>query len=152
MELRLSRGDDSGAASVSGYRLLPHAAHVMVSAWAPTVEGCLAQAVRAAVSSFATVRTTRPQRMVAFACDPGPEPQLLVDLLEEAIYVMDAYDAVPVQVAVARTGDGGLVGEFGVAARSDVEQVGPPPRAVSRHGLRFARDDETWRCQVAIDV
>jgi SHS2 domain-containing protein len=136
----------------SGYRLQPHTADVIVSAWAPTVEGCLAQAVRGLVSCFADIRTARPERLVAFICDPGPDSELLVQVLEEAIYLADAQDVVPVQVAVARTGDGGLVGEFGVAARSDVALVGPAPKAVTRHELRLERDDSTWRCQVVIDV
>lgn len=44
--------------------MLPHTADVMVSAWAPTVEGCLAQAVRGMVSCFADIRTVRPERLV----------------------------------------------------------------------------------------
>ena len=89
---------------------------------------------------------------MAFVCDPGPDSELLVQVLEEAIYLVDAHDMVPVQVTVARTRDGGLVGEFGVAARSDVALVGPAPKAVTRHELRLERDDSTWRCQVVIDV
>jgi SHS2 domain-containing protein len=141
-----------GAMAPSGFRLLPHTADVMVAAWAPTVEDCLAQAVRGLVSCFAAVRATRPHRLVAFVCDPAPESELLVELLEEAIYVIDVHDVVPVQVAVARTAEGGLVGEFGVAERADVELVGPAPKAVTRHDLRFARDGSTWRCEVIVDV
>jgi protein archease len=141
---------DGGARS--GYQLLPHTADVMVSAWAPTVEGCLAQAVRGLVSCFADIRTVRPESLVAFVCDPGPDSELLVQLLEEAIYLVDAQDVVPVQVAVARTGDGGLVGEFSVAARSDVALVGAVPKAVTRHELRLERNESTWRCQVVVDV
>jgi SHS2 domain-containing protein len=107
--------DAIASAGRSGYQLLPHTADVMVSAWAPTVEGCLAEAVRGMVSCFADIRTVRPERLVAFVCDAGPASELLAQVLEEAIYLVDAQDVVPVQVAVARTGDGGLVGEFGVA-------------------------------------
>jgi SHS2 domain-containing protein len=152
MSLHDSLDDDASSACASGYALLPHTADVMVAAWAPTVEDCLAQAVRAMVSSFARVGTAPPQHMVAFECPPGPEVELLVDLLEQAIYVIDMYGSVPVQVAVARTKDGGLIGEFGVAACSDVEQVGSPPKAVTRHGLRFARAGAAWRCEVIVDV
>lgn len=139
-------------AGASGFRLLPHTADVMISAWAPTVEGCLAEAVRGLVSCFAEVRDARPLRLVAFVCDPGPASELLVELLDEAIYVIDTQDVVPVQVAVAATADGGLIGEFGVAARSDVTVMGPAPKAVTRHGLRLERDDSTWRCEVVVDV
>lgn len=71
--------------ATSGYKLLPRTAEVIVAAWAPTVEGCLAQAVRGLVSGFADTRSMRPQQMVAFVCDPGLDDELLVELLEEAI-------------------------------------------------------------------
>ena len=130
-------GTSQGLPSESGFRLLPHTADVMVAAWAPTVDGCLAEAARGLVSSFADVARggARSARSTSPA-SPGPEPELLVELLEEVIYVVDAEDAVPVQVAVARTAEGGLVGEFGVVDRSTVEAVGPAPKAVTRHGLR----------------
>lgn len=138
---------------MAGYELLPHTADVMISAWAPTAEGCLAQAVRGMVACFADVHRVRPTRLVGFSCDPAPDPELLVELLEETIYLLDTADAVPVQVAVARTGDGGLVGEFGVAAHAQVPTVGPAPKAVTRHGLRFGpADGEGWRAQVVVDV
>jgi SHS2 domain-containing protein len=148
----MSHSEGDAALAPSGHRLLPHTADVMVSAWAPTVEGCLAQAVRGMVSCFAEIRNARPQRMIPFVCEPALESELLVELLEEAIYVIDAQDAIPVQVAVARTAEGGLVGEFGLAARADVELIGPAPKAVTRHGLRFGRDGPIWRCEVIVDV
>ena len=148
----MSSREKNGVTAASGYRLLPHTADVMVSAWAPTVEDCMAQAVRGLVSCFAQTRAARPQRLVPFACDPAPQSELLVEVLEEAIYMIDAHDAVPVQVSLVRTPDGGMVGEFGVAARADVELIGPAPKAVTRHNLRFARDGSTWRCEVIIDV
>jgi SHS2 domain-containing protein len=144
--------EQGGSMASSGHRLLSHTADVRVSAWAPTVEDCLAEAVRGLVSCFAEVQAAHPQRLVAFACEPAPESELLVELLEEAIYVIDAHDAVPVQVAVARTAEGGLVGEFAVADRADVALVGPAPKAVTRHDLRFAQDGSVWRCEVLVDV
>jgi protein archease len=136
----------------SGYELLPHTADVVVSAWAPTAERCLTEAVRGLVACFADVRHARSDRAVAFTCDPGPESELLVELLEEVIYLVDAHDVVPVQTAVASTAEGGLVGEFGVAPLTGVDLAGPAPKAISRHGLRFERHDGTWRCSVVVDV
>ena len=62
--------EQSGPAS--GYKVLPRSAEVIVAAWAPTLEGCVAQAVRGLVSNFADVRAVRPQNLVAFVCDPSP--------------------------------------------------------------------------------
>jgi SHS2 domain-containing protein len=141
-----------GEADRAGFELLPHTADVMISSWGSTVEDCLGAAVRGLVSSFADVRAAEEQRTVSFACDPGGEPELLARLLEEVVFVVDAYDVVPVRVSMARTGDGGLAGEFGMVERGAVTVVGPAPKAVTRHGLRCDRVDSTWRCQVVIDV
>jgi SHS2 domain-containing protein len=138
--------------SGSGYELLPHTADVLLSVWAPTMEGCLVEAVRAMVAAFAEVREVRPVRMVGFTCDPAPAAELLVAVLEEAIYLIDTEDVVPVVVAVARGGEGGLVGQFGVADRGEVPIVGPAPKAVTRHGLGLAPAGECWRGEVVIDV
>ena len=102
--------------------------------------------------AFASVREATPSHVVAFTCDPAPEPELLVELLEEVIYVVDAQDVIPVEVAVSRTAEGGLVGEFGVVDRSTVETLGPAPKAVTRHGLRFEHTDSLWHCQAIVDV
>jgi hypothetical protein len=72
---------------------------------------------------------------MAFRCDPGTDAELLLELLEEAIYLVDTHDAVPVRASVARTSDGALAGKSGVAARSDVALAGPLPNAVTRHRL-----------------
>lgn len=136
----------------SGYMLLPHTADVMVSAWGPTAETCLAESVRGMIACFADTRASRPDRTIAFVCDPGPDSELLVELLEEVIFLIDAHDVVPVQVAIARTTEGGLVGEFGVTPLSAVELIGSAPKAVTRHGLRFERLGPTWRSTVVVDV
>lgn len=135
-----------------GYELLPHTADVMISAWGSTVEDCLAEAVRGLVALVADVRAARPQRLVGFACDPAPESELLVELLDEVIFWLDTEDVVPAAVALARTTEGGLVGEFGVVPLAEVPVVGAAPKAVTRHGLRWEHTDGQFRCQVVIDV
>jgi SHS2 domain-containing protein len=135
-----------------GYELLPHTADLMLSAWGPTTEDCLAEAARALVASLADVREARPHRLVGFEIDPAPEPELLVQLLEEVIYLLDTEDVVPAAVGVALTSRGGLVGEFGVVPLAEVPVVGQAPKAVTRHGLRWERDGDQVRCQVVIDI
>jgi SHS2 domain-containing protein len=134
-----------------GHRVRPYPAGVLISAWAPTAEDCLAEAVRAVLGCFADVHRAVPSRLLAFACDPAPAPDLLLDVLGEVISLIEAYQ-VPVQVAVASTGDGGLVGEFGVVDRSALTPVGPAPRSVRTQELFFERQDGAWRCQVAVEV
>jgi SHS2 domain-containing protein len=142
----------AGHRGESGHELLPHTADVVVSAWGPTAELCFAEAVRGLVACFADVRHPSPDRAVPFNCEPAADSELLVQLLEEVIYLVDVHEVVPVRAAVARTAEGGLVGEFGVVALSSVDLVGPAPKAISRHGLRFAQGGAGWQCAVIVDV
>jgi SHS2 domain-containing protein len=132
--------------------LLPHTADLAVEAWAQTREECLAEAVRGLVASFADATGVAAQRRVSFGCPPGPDVELLVCALEEVIYLLDARDAVPVDVHLARAPDGGLSGHFDVVDRAVVKQVGPAPKAVTRHGLDLSPDADGWRCAVTVDV
>jgi SHS2 domain-containing protein len=124
----------------------------MVSAWDSTVEGCLAETVRGLVSIVADIGGLDPYRTVPFSFDPAPDADLVVALLDEVIFVLDTEDAVPVGVTMTRREDGGVTGEFGVVDRAGVSVVGPVPKAVTRHGLRFEHDDSTWQCEVVVDV
>jgi len=138
--------------SDSGYELLPHTADIVVSAWGPTAERCVAEAVRGLVASFADVGRVLPDRAVSFTCSPGPGSELLVEVLEEVIYLADVQDVVPVHTSVAHTADGGLIGVFGVAPLSSVDLAGPAPKAISRHDLRFEQRDAGWTCSAVVDV
>jgi Uncharacterized conserved protein len=142
----------TGDGTASGFQLMPHTADVMVTAWGSTLEDCLTEAAHGLVSSFAEVADVAPEDRVEFTCQPGPESELLVELLDEVIYAIDAWDVVPVRIDVRRTGEGGLAGEFGVVERGNVHVVGPAPKAVTRHDLSVEQQDAQWRCRVVVDV
>lgn len=143
---RIARGD-------AGHRQVPHTADVTIEAWAPTREECLAETVGGLVASFAdTAGVAVPGRRVAFACPAAPDTELVVHLLEEVIYLLDAQDFVPVDVVVDLAPDGGVTGHFEVVDRVDVRQVGPAPKAVTRYGLNLSPDAGVWRCTVTVDV
>ena len=70
------------ARGLSGSRSVPHEADVRIEAWAPTREGCIAQAVHGAVRTFldpagATAGTAR-----SFHLEDGDDKDLLVAVLE----------------------------------------------------------------------
>jgi len=148
----LARHEQQTGEAASGFQLMPHTADVMVSAWGSTLEGCLTEAAHGLVASFAEVSDAAPEDRVEFTCEPGPESELLVELLDEVIYAIDAWDVVPVRIDVRRTDEGGLAGEFGVVERGHVRVVGPAPKAVTRHDLSVEQVDSGWRCRVVVDV
>jgi len=141
----------AGAAN-SGYRLAPHTADLMIEAWAPTRDECLAEAARGLVASFVDVTGAVAERTVRSACTPRPDTELLVWLLEEVIYLVDTQDAVSIRTSVKQAADGGMVGEFEVVDQTAVQPVGATPKAVTRHGLSFGEQAGVWRCIVTIDV
>ena len=73
-------------------------------------------------------------------------PALLVDLLEELIYLADTEGFVPdrAQVELAATLRVRLEGR-----RTEIE---PLVKAATYHGLELARHGETWQARVVLDV
>ncbi|GAA0679359.1 archease [Kitasatospora atroaurantiaca] len=138
----------------SGHRSVPHTADLTIEAWAPTREECVAEAVRGMVGSFAEfapspeepVTTTRE---CALTAETGE--QLLVAVLEEVVYRMEAMGELPIEVVVTPTVGGALV-RFTMVESTTAEQVGAVPKAVSLHGLRLVPGPHGWVCGVTLDV
>lgn len=143
-----------GAADVpvAGHRVLPHTADVMIEAWGPTRVSCLEEAVRALVESFADISDVSATELMPVSIDPADSEELFVSLLEEAVYIVDVFGAVPVGVRVEETEDGSLAGFFDVAPAARVRVVGAAPKAISRSGLSVVGDDRGWSCRVTVDV
>ncbi|MFI6825025.1 archease [Micromonospora sp. NPDC050187] len=135
-----------------GHRRVPHTADVRVEAWAPTREGCLAEAVAAVVESFADVGGAAPTGTAGFDVPAGRDEDLLVGLLDEVVFRLETEGTLPVAAEVADTGDGGLRVRWRTVGTDTVELVGAVPKAVSLHGLRFDRDPTGWSCAVTLDV
>ncbi|HZG06184.1 MAG TPA: archease [Streptomyces sp.] len=139
------------AAPRGGHRGVPHTADLRVEAWAPTREECLAQAVRGLCESFLdlTGATGVRRRDVVVLADSDED--LLVALLDEVVYWLDAQDEVPVGVELTAV-PGGLRAGLDMADAGSLPATGAAPKAVTLHGLSFGRGPEGWRCSVTLDV
>jgi SHS2 domain-containing protein len=136
-----------------GHRTVPHTADLRIEAWAPTREECLAEAVRGLVDSFVDAAGVRPRRTAGRHLAAGSDEDLLVAVIDEVIYRLDADGEVPVAVAVQRVGDGGIDLVVSLADVDTVEIVGAAPKAASLHELRCAPDPAgQWACSVTVDV
>ncbi len=136
-----------------GHRTVPHTADLRVEAWAPTREECLAEAVRGLVESFADVGGARPRRSAERHLTAGPDEDLLVAVVDEVIYRLDADGEVPVSVEVRRVHDSGVDLVMSLAAVEAVEIVGAAPKGASLHELRCEADSAgRWSCGVTVDV
>lgn len=146
-------------ASPAGHRTVPHTADLRIEAWAPTREECLAEAARGLVGSFAA---TAGRRAAAGRPAGGrarrhvtarPDQDLLVAVIDEIIYRLDADGQVPVSVTARRARDGGVVVSFRLIPVAEAEIIGAAPKAASLHDLRCARDAAgRWSCAVTVDV
>lgn len=135
-----------------GFEVLPHTADTAFAAWGPTRAACFAQAVRALVASFAEITNASAEGRHAIAFAPGADDDLLVDLLDEVIYLLDARGLVPVGADLQDGEDGGLTGELELAPVAAVRPAGAVPKAITYHGLEVEQRPQGWRCRVTVDV
>jgi len=136
-----------------GHRTVPHTADLRVEAWGPTREACLAEAVRGLVDSFAVVAAARPRHTAERRFTASSDEDLLVAVIEEVIYRLDADGEIPVTAAVRPAPDGGVVLTLPLADVHEAEITGAVPKAASLHDLHCAPDAAgRWSCGIIIDV
>ncbi|MER7757510.1 archease [Kitasatospora sp. NPDC097643] len=140
----------------SGHRTVPHTADLRVEAWSPTAEGCIGELVSALVGSFADLSGAPILGERACTVEAVSDPDLLVGVLEEVVYRMDADGELPVALTLEpiRGLDGArsLRVRFRMADAAGAVQIGAVPKAVSRHDLRLSAGPEGWTCGVTVDV
>lgn len=136
----------------TGHRLLPHTADVMIEVWGATWEDCLAEATRALTACFVDTSAVGATTTVPVAFAAAGEEDLLVRVLDEAIFLLDAQGVVVVDAQLERSGDGGLRGSFRTAPADAVTPTGSVPKGVALHGLSVRRRADGWRCRFTVDV
>lgn len=141
----------SGSQRWAGHRTLPHTADARVEAWAPTREECIAEAVHGVVACFVDTADAVSDQAHRFCIDEREDSDLLVEVLNEVIYVLDTTGHVPADVRLSRTATGVEV-EFGLVDVGDLPRVGAVPKGVSLHELLMKRTGQGWTCLVMIDV
>ena len=138
-------------ASERGHLLRAHTADEILEAWGPSREVCLEEAVLALVDSVAQLEHAAWwwHRQVELS---GTDEEILVALLEEVIFHLDAHDAVPVLVMVQRHGDD-VIAHLWMTDLHRVVTVGAAPKGVSYSGVAIAEEEPgRWRCRATVDV
>jgi SHS2 domain-containing protein len=137
----------------AGHAARPHTADVIVEAWAPSRTGCLEELVRGVVQTFADVSGVATTRELPVEIDTPLDEDVVVGLIADVIYILDADGLVALDVSLEENEqDGSIKGTFCVAPVEQVTAVGAPPKGVSRSDLVFGRDDSTWRARIVVDV
>lgn len=137
--------------AAAGHRTAEHTADVIVEAWGPDRAACLAQAVHGLVASFCDTGAAGATAEHTFTLHGRDDEDLLVELLGEVLYLLDARDRIPVVATVEESGES-LEVRFGLAPVGEVEVVGAVPKAITYHGLSVTGGEDGWRCRVTIDV
>jgi SHS2 domain-containing protein len=139
----------------AGHRVLPHTADLALEAWAPAKHECIAEAARALVESFADVRAAMPTESVTLVAEEAADVDLLVRVLDEVIYQLDAHSRLPVDISISQPAGGAQSRtevRFATAPGGQADLTGAIPKAVSLHELRFAPWGGLWRCHVIVDT
>jgi SHS2 domain-containing protein len=130
---------------------VPHPADVTVEAWGPTREACLAEAIAGLVESFADTTDVPAAQIVVSDLAASTDPDRLVAVLDEVIYVLDTDGWVPLGAEV-ELGPRTIRLRMPVAQIDDADVVGAVPKGVALSGLRFDCVGDTWECRATIDV
>lgn len=136
----------------AGHRLLPHTADVMIEAWGATREACLAEAARALTACFVDTSAVTATTSVPVVVAAAGDEDLLVQVLDEAIFLLDTQGVVVVDAQLERFADGGLRGSFRTAPAGTVTLTGSVPKGVALHGLSISGRGGGWICRFTVDV
>lgn len=144
-------GEELHVPESRGHRTLPHTADVIIDAWAPDFGACCEEAVLALLDLCIDSSGAQHSDRRAFATDGTDADAMLLDVLNEVIFVLDTVADVPIGVTVVRR-DGGLDVELLLAPRSSIEWIGSPPKGVARAELAVHETDSGARCTCLVDV
>ena len=144
---------DKKEAPPTGHRLVPHTADRIIEAWGAERSSCIVEALMGLVESFARPkRGPRAERSLPLSAPPSRPEEMLVALVEQVIYALDVFGAVPIGFELEETEEGGVTGTMVVVPVASVDILGAPPKAVSYHQLSAGPTEKGWRCRMLVDV
>jgi SHS2 domain-containing protein len=129
-----------------------HTADVILEAWGPDLAACCEEAVAALASLYVDGAGSQEVARRSLHLAPGPDDEMLLDLIDEVIFTLDTADGVPVRAEISAAGDGGLDVEVVLADPATVEATGAVPKAVSRSELAVSARPGEVACRFLVDV
>jgi SHS2 domain-containing protein len=137
----------------SGFTVLEHTADVGFEARGTTPADLFQQAARALLSIAVDTDAISSRDSHLVHVDGDGYPGLLVNFLEEIVYLFDAGHFAPVDCRVERIGptalDARLIGEPREPGRHPWKLI---VKAVTYHGLEVSPGDDRWSARVFLDV
>lgn len=146
------READQGRPHQGRYRLVGRGGDLVIDVEGPDLMACL----RAAVAGFAASIADVPAATVAAAVDlhvEGGSPEaLLVNLLDEAIVLLDAGGQLTVGVDGRVDAAGSLWATLRVVDLGAVEVHGEPPKAATWHDVDLRQEGDRWSGRIMLDL
>jgi SHS2 domain-containing protein len=140
--------------SGGGYRYTDHTADVGMRVEGESLEALFAYAALGLLA-YTVVNLDRlaPAEHVAVEMTAPSDAELLVDWLNERLFLFDARGEIHAWPELDRVGDGRLVGKSGYRAVDfDRMTFGPEVKSVTYHGLSVERRDALWIAEVIFDL
>ena len=135
------------------FEILEHTADVGIKAHAIDLPGVFEQATLGLldiIGTWAPAPSGEPVELEVEANDPGA---LLVDWLEEVLYVLDSRDAVVTSLEMLEVTPGRAAGRLAIRSRDDATYGGGTQvKAITYHRLEVAETAEGWTATVYVDV
>jgi SHS2 domain-containing protein len=133
-----------------GFELLEHTADVGIRARGATLEGVFEQATLGLAEVGGALRPG-PGEPVAVEVTAGDLGGLLVDWLNEVLWLREVRQAAVAAVVVERAGDGRAAGTVAFSS-ADPPPDGTLVKAVTYHRLRVEQGPGGWLAEVYLDV
>ena len=124
-----------------------------IEAWGPDLATCCEEAIAGLLDTCVDRAAAGVSLVARHAVHVTgvDDLHLLLDLLDETVFLLDTSEGVPVGAAVHRSGQG-LDATFELADADTVEAAGSVPKAVARSELELDTRDDEVRCRFLVDV
>ena len=135
-----------------GYEVLEHTADVGIRAWADSLPEAFEQATRGLLEIVGALDEDRSGEDHPIKIEGDDLGGLLVEWLEEVLYVQDARDRIVTAIDVKEVTGEGLSGSIGTAPRPGALE-GTAVKAITYHQLAVDEAaDGTWTVTVFFDI
>ena len=135
---------------MGGYEIIEHTADVGIEGTAPSLEGVFEQIAHGLFEILGGWEPG-PGETIELQLEPADNAGLLVDWLNELLYIQDTRDIVFTKLDVGKIDDSGLSATIAIKPRTAALD-GTAVKAATFHRLSVEERDGTWFARVYLDV
>lgn len=139
------------SAGSSSYEIVEHTADVGIVAHAPTLEGLFEQTTYGLLEIMDAFHPGPRSRSVEINLQSSDVEALLVDWLNEIVFIQESNDATFTSVEVTGVRDDRIAGELFWADNAK-QPAGTAVKAATYHQLSVRKEGESWTARVYVDV